>query len=106
MAQRLKDYKPVVRKGPPRKYDTTQWFVDGDDWVRLVKGEDFDCEAESLAQLLRRYAKEDGKKIEIRTEDENTLVIRTSPLDGSIRKKRKKKAKKKKAKQRLESNGA
>lgn len=81
MASNLKEYAPVPRKGPVRKYPSDKWF-DGSWWL-IEGGIDFDCTRTSMCHILRRHARSSGKKLEIHIEGEKDLAVRAFPIDDT-----------------------
>lgn len=73
MANKLKNYKPKKRPGPPKVYDFRKW-LDGQ-WWRLVHGKDFNCSIDSMADQVRRNFKKLGWVAEVHKE-EDAIVIR------------------------------
>lgn len=68
------------RYGPEPKYPTEQW-LDGQQW-RLKHGEDFTCLAHAFVNYLRRIAKRQGKRVEVRYESPNVVLVQSHHVNG------------------------
>ena len=79
MARQLTRFKRTSRPGPDEKYPWDQW-LDGKTW-ELVQGEDFDCEITTMADNVRRHARERKILISVFRESDDTLVITPRDLD-------------------------
>jgi len=85
MANKLKNYEPKKKPGPPPVYDFQQWL--NGQWWRLKQGTDFNCSVDSMADMVRRNAKKAGWLVEIHKEEDAIVVRRKAKVQPKKKKK-------------------